>query len=165
MQRTTKFVKYLPSCGWNATVLTVSNPSVPVFDPSLLGDVPPSARVVRARTWEPSYAAKQAVAGAGGGASPPRWPRRWLKGAARQAANVLLQPDPQVLWFPAAVRAGVRLLRESRHEAVMASGPPFSSFLVAAAISRRTGVPLALEYRDEWDLSNRYWENRQFGRV
>lgn len=165
VQRTTKFVKYLPSCGWNATVLTVSNPSVPVFDPSLLGDVPDSARVVRARTWEPSYAAKQAVAGADGAASLPRWPRRWLKGAARQAANMLLQPDPQVLWFPAAVRTGVRLLRESRHEAVMASGPPFSSFLVAAAISRRTGVPLALEYRDEWDLSNRYWENRQFGRV
>ena len=165
VQRTTKFVKYLPSCGWAPTVLTVSNPSVPVFDPSLLGDVPPSARVVRARTWEPSYAAKQAVAASGNGASAQRWPRRWLKRAAHRAARILLQPDPQILWFPAAVRAGVRLLREAPHAAVMASGPPFSSFLVAAAISRRTGVPLVVEYRDEWDLSNCYWENKQFSRL
>src|SRR5215467_8305543 len=29
VQRTTKFVKYLPQFGWNASVLTASNPSVP----------------------------------------------------------------------------------------------------------------------------------------
>lgn len=164
VQRTTKFVKYLPSHDWIPSVLTVSNPSVPLLDESLLGDVPPSARVVRARTFEPGYAVKRAVAAANPRSNGPRW-RHWPRRAARQAANLVLQPDPQILWWPAAVRAGTRLLGETPHDVIFASGPPFSSFLVAASISRRTGVPLVLDYRDEWDLSNRYWENKQFNRA
>src|SRR5215203_5854483 len=62
VQRTTKFVKYLPHFGWDASVLTARNPSVPVRDETLCGDVPASTRVVRARTFEPSYSTKAAVA-------------------------------------------------------------------------------------------------------
>ena len=61
VQRTTKFVKYLPQFGWDATVLTAGNPSVPVRDESLCRDIPPSTHVVRARTFEPSYAAKRSL--------------------------------------------------------------------------------------------------------
>jgi glycosyltransferase involved in cell wall biosynthesis len=57
----------------------------------------------------------------------------------------------------------MRLLGETQHDAIVVSGPPFSSFLVGAALSRRTGLPLVLDYRDEWDLSNAYWENKRLG--
>src|SRR4029453_11382264 len=67
VQRTTKFVKYLPQFGWEASVLTVSNPSVPVRDESLCRDVPASTTIVRARTFEPSYATKAALANGGAG--------------------------------------------------------------------------------------------------
>src|SRR5262249_18776022 len=61
VQRAAKFVKYLPQFGWLPTVLTVSNPSVPLFDESLAGDVAGETAVRRARTWEPSYALKSVV--------------------------------------------------------------------------------------------------------
>src|SRR5581483_9788229 len=32
VQRVTKFVKYLPRHGWDVSVLTVANPSVPLYD-------------------------------------------------------------------------------------------------------------------------------------
>jgi hypothetical protein len=51
-------------------------------------------------------------------------------------------------------------LRELRHDAILVSGPPFSSFLVGAALRRKSGVPLVLDYRDEWTISNQYWENK-----
>jgi glycosyltransferase involved in cell wall biosynthesis len=164
VQRTTKFVKYLPACGWLPSVLTVANPSVPALDDSLVADVPAATVVRRARTWEPGYAVKTAVTESGGGRG-----RRGLggavKGLVRGLAKAVLQPDPQVLWLPEAVRQGGRLLRELPHDAIVASGPPFSTFLIGALLSRRTGVPLVLDYRDEWDISSAYWENKRLGRL
>jgi glycosyltransferase involved in cell wall biosynthesis len=55
------------------------------------------------------------------------------------------------------------LLHETPHHAIIATGPPFSTFLVGTALSRRTRLPLVLDYRDEWSISNRYWENKRQG--
>jgi glycosyltransferase involved in cell wall biosynthesis len=89
--------------------------------------------------------------------------RRLLKSAIRSCGNLLLQPDPQILWLPAAVREGKRLLREEPHAAIVATGPPFSTFLVGDALSRFSGLPLVLDYRDEWGINHAYSENRGQG--
>ena len=67
--------------------------------------------------------------------------------------------------LPGAVREGRKLLRETRHDVILVSGPPFSSFLIGAKLSRETGVPLVLDYRDEWTISNAYWENKRLDPV
>ena len=162
VQRAVKFVKYLPDHGWRATVLTVANPSVPVLDDSLMADLPSGTEVRRARTLEPGYAMKAAVSAGDGGAGGLR---QQLKGLARRLVNLALQPDPQVLWMPGALAEGRRILRETPHQAIMATGPPFSSFLTAAKLSRISGLPLLLDYRDEWGISNTYLENKRIGRV
>jgi glycosyltransferase involved in cell wall biosynthesis len=166
VQRVTKFVKYLPRKGWAVSVLTVKNPSVPVSDSSLAANVPPETIVRRARTLEPGYRMKAAVsAGESQASGRSGTVRRLLKTGLRQLANVFLQPDPQILWAPSAIREGLKLLREIPHSAIVASGPPFSSLLIGAVLSRRTGVPLVLDYRDEWGISNTYRENRRPNRV
>ena len=149
--------QYLPQFGWETSVLTVSNPSVPVRDESLCGDVPPTTNVVRARTFEPSYAMKTAFVYGGEQSSV----RRMMKATARQALTSLLQPDPQVLWSGPAFRAAVHALRKDRHDVIVATAPPFSSLVLGAALSSYTKLPLVLDYRDEWDVSHRCWENRQ----
>jgi glycosyltransferase involved in cell wall biosynthesis len=164
VQRVTKFVKYLGEFGWTPSVLTAANPSVPLRDDSLCRDVPPGTIVRTARTREPGYQWKQSV---GGGAAPTIGGlgrvRRWLRVTARSLANAVLQPDPQILWRSDAIRVGLQLLRETPHQAIVATGPPFSTFLVGAALSRETRLPLVLDYRDEWSISNRYWENKRQG--
>jgi glycosyltransferase involved in cell wall biosynthesis len=165
VQRTTKFVKYLGEFGWRTSVLTVANPSVPALDQSLVKDVPADAVVRRARTWEPSYSAKAAVASGGNGQTRKGGGiRSALKSAIHRAAKLALQPDPQILWMPEAVREGRRILERMPHAAIVASGPPFSTFLIGASLSRRTGLPLVLDYRDEWDISNAYLENKRLDR-
>lgn len=164
VQRITKFVKHLPACGWTPSVLTAANPSVPLRDETLCRDVPPGTIIRTARTLEPGYRWKESVAG--GDAAATGWTKRLQAGvrqAARSLANSLLQPDPQILWRPHAIRAGLDLLRETPHDAIVATGPPFSTFLVGAALSRKTRLPLILDYRDEWGISNRYWENKRQG--
>jgi glycosyltransferase involved in cell wall biosynthesis len=161
VQRTAKFVKYLPRCGWTPSVLTVANPSVPVIDESLNADVSNGALVRRARTLEPGYALKAAISSGQNGAAKNGGARRLAKRMAWQLSRVLLQPDPQVLWLPGAIREGERLLKKLAHAAIVATAPPFSSLLIGATLSRRTGLPLVLDYRDEWDLSSAYSENRR----
>ena len=166
VQRTAKFVKYLPQFGWLPSVLTVANPSVPLLDHSLTNDIPKQTVVRRARTWEPGYALKTTLAGNNQGSSSLSGRAVGLaRRLARRLAGAALQPDTRILWMPAAVRAGEQLLRASPHQAIVVSGPPFSSFLIGAALSRRCRLPLVLDYRDEWDISNAYWEHKRLGTV
>ncbi len=168
VHRAAKFVKYLPDFGWDCSVLTALNPSAPLFDESLLKNIPANTIIRKAKTYEPGYAMKSMVSASHGTAKPSGIKNMILggvKSAARTVSNFVLQPDPQVLWRPQAMREGLKLLRETPHDAIIATGPPFSSFLVGAALAKRTGVPLLLDYRDEWSISNAYWENKKQGRI
>lgn len=62
----------------------------------------------------------------------------------------LMVPDKQVTWYLAALRRGRELLRGGGYSAIFASLDPRTSFLVAARLSKETGVPCVLEYRDLW---------------
>ena len=162
VQRPVKWAKYLRRCGWEVTVLTTENPSVPVRDESLLEDLPADVRVVRARTWEPDYRVKQSLVGA---TSTKRGLLTRIKsavrGLAKRVVKLALQPDPQVLWNPNALRAATAVLREQPHDAILVTAPAYSSFIIGAALKKRFGLPLILDYRDEWDLSGQYLENAQ----
>lgn len=167
VHRATKFVKYLPEFGWDCSVLTALNPSAPLFDESLLKNIPAETIIRRAKTYEPGYAVKSMVSASRAANTKPGLKERVLgrvKSVLRSVSNLVLQPDPQILWRPQAMREGLKLLREIPHDAIIATGPPFSSLLVGASLSRKTGVPLMLDYRDEWSISNAYWENKKQGR-
>ena len=165
VQRPVKWTKYLGRAGWKVTVLTTLNPSVPVRDESLLSDLPADVEVVRARTWEPDYRLKQGLINSSTAARPGLLQslKVTARGIAKQCVKLALQPDPQVLWNFEAIRAGTRILKETPHDAILVTAPAYSSFFIGAALKRRFGLPLVLDYRDEWDLSGKYLENAQRG--
>src|SRR2546421_9297656 len=85
VQRIVKFIKYLHEFGWQPTVLTVRNPSVPLHDHSLVSDVPPTTPVRHARTLEPGYALKAAVSDIGNqGVQKRKGLRARMKGLLRR---------------------------------------------------------------------------------
>ncbi|WP_437589805.1 glycosyltransferase [Sorangium sp. So ce1000] len=159
VQRPVKFVKYLRRFGWETSVLVAANPSAPLSDESLLRDIPPETHIERARTWEPDYSIKAKLASDTMSTTTATGPRRRLASALRGAVTLALQPDPQVLWLPAALRAGSRLLRRVRHDAILATAPAYSNLVLGALLKKRFGLPLVLDFRDEWDISQRYLEN------
>ncbi|MBI5761251.1 MAG: hypothetical protein HZA46_22295 [Planctomycetales bacterium] len=166
VQRPAKFVKYLRDFGWDASVLMAANPSVPVFDDSLCADLPDDLVIEKARTWEPGYALKRSLGqSAANGATANGGLKRKilapLRRAMRFAAGLALQPDPQILWLPNAYRSGLSLLRRLRHDVIFATAPAYTNLLVGVLLSRRTGLPLVVDFRDEWDLSSQYLENSQ----
>jgi glycosyltransferase involved in cell wall biosynthesis len=169
VQRVLKLTKYLPAHGVTPAVLTVSNPSVPVLDPSLERDFPPGLEIVRTRTFEPGYAMKKAAwsAEAQGAGRDAQGAKREAHGASmktraiRQLSSIakqLLVPDPQVLWQPSAQRALAARLVAGKDDVVFVSGPPFSQFLLAPLARLRRGVAVVLDYRDEWSTYRTTYE-------
>jgi glycosyltransferase involved in cell wall biosynthesis len=163
VQRPVKWVKNLGQFGWDVTVLTPENPSVPTRDESLFADIPDDVLIVRARTWEPDYQSKQAMLDKVG-AEREGFMRRakvGVKKLVRQTAKLALQPDPQILWVPNAIRAARKVLSEIQHDAILVTAPAYSSFFIGTSLKRRFKLPLIMDFRDEWDLSGRYLENAQ----
>jgi len=153
VQRPVKFVKYLRGFGWEPVVLSVSNPSVPVLDVSLLKDIPEGVRVYRARTFEPSYAVKTRVSRAKRGMLAASG------GVLKKSLSRFLLPDMQILWWPGLLLRLLKVLLRERPDIVFVSAPPFSSFVPAVFACSLFGVPVVLDYRDEWSFSRQNWEN------
>jgi glycosyltransferase involved in cell wall biosynthesis len=59
-------------------------------------------------------------------------------------------PDDKAWWFWPAVYAGLRVIRTESPAVILTTGPPHSTHLVGVALSRLTGVPLVLDFRDPW---------------
>jgi glycosyltransferase involved in cell wall biosynthesis len=91
--------------------------------------------------------------------------------------------EPSYRFFPrvdggftnalAYARFTIDALANDPPDAVLASGPPFFTFVAALLVARRFGVPLILDYRDEWTEcpfdfvtksgDDRAWERRCLG--
>jgi len=141
VQRALKFIKYLPQWGWEAVVVTPKTPSTPLKDVSYLKDLPADLRLHRLPTLEPSASIGQdtPIHTSPGGLA-------W----ARRLALDLLFPDRHVIWLATALPGTLAAARRHQAQAIMVTAPPFSTFLLGAAAARLLGLPLVLDFRDDW---------------
>ena len=156
-RRSLCFVNHLPDHGWSPLVLTVNEPVNPNdCDPTLLTEVRPGTQVERAPLVAKFLA---------------RWLAQKLTSADRskQLEDALawrLARVSQVFaeasdWYPLAVKRGVALHKQQGFDVIYASGWPWTSFLIARAISKQTGCPYVLDYRDTWKPSGTHaWEGQ-----
>jgi glycosyltransferase involved in cell wall biosynthesis len=70
--------------------------------------------------------------------------------------SLLHVPDPSLPWARAAFNVSIEATRKWRPDAIVVSGPPFSSFIAASRLSRRLTVPWVADYRDLWSNSTYY---------
>ncbi len=143
VQRISKFVKYLPDFGWQPTVLTARPAGYFAFDASLVEDAERrGVHVESTASWDPTrlFARRRAVALPGEGR------RRWLS----LASQSVFLPDNKIGWLRPGFRAGRRLVMKESYDLVLATAPPYSALLLAAKLSRRHGLPLVADLRDDW---------------
>jgi hypothetical protein len=79
--------------------------------------------------------------------------RRWVRRMVRSLEGTLYYPDPARFWIRPAVSATVAMVRAKQAAVILATGGPWSSFIVARRASRHTGVPFVLDFRDSWTLT------------
>lgn len=81
---------------------------------------------------------------------------RIVEGVGKAFRATVNFPDGQIGWLPYAIRAGMKIIGEWQPDLIFASGMPFTSFIVAAHLSRKSRIPWVAEYRDLWTDSHYY---------
>ena len=143
VQRIVKFVKYLPSFGWKPTVLTVDPGGYYAFDHSLESDIDVhTVHVERTKSLDPTRIFKKRSTVAMPGDASQRW--------MASISQFLFIPDNKIGWYPYALKSAIALHAAEPFDAVFASAPPYTVSLIAKAISKRTGVPYVVDFRDDW---------------
>jgi glycosyltransferase involved in cell wall biosynthesis len=146
VQRTVKFVRYLPDYGWNPTVITVRAAHYWMEDPSLLADVPASVEIVRTRALTgPALLGR--IGGRGRVEETNARRSAASHGILRRVAGWVSVPDPYAGWVPFAARAAARALRDGG--VLMTTSSPDSAHLVGLDPALR-GVPWVADFRDPW---------------
>lgn len=126
IQRTLRFVQHLPKFGWEPLVLSADPRAYERTSDDLLADIP-SATVVR-RAFALDTARHLSIAG------------RYVGAMAR--------PDRWVSWKYAAVREGMRMIREFKPQVIWSTYPIATAHLIGAELQRRSGLPWIADFRD-----------------
>lgn len=124
--RTLGFARYLPDFGWKPLVLSALPMAYPRTLPIQAGAIP-NGCIVR-RAFAPDISRHLAIRG--------HYP------------GILAQPDRWALWRPAAVAAGLRMIRRFRVDALWSTYPIMSAHCIAHALHRQTGLPWIADFRD-----------------
>jgi glycosyltransferase involved in cell wall biosynthesis len=153
--RAVKLAKYLPAFGWAPHVLTVGDGVWNAVDDSPLAELPPDVTIHRTPFVMAGRPLRRLAGGGKGGATCTEdrvEPEQTSTLARAKAAfrKIAYVPDEFVGWYPFAVRAGKRIVRERGIDAVVSTSPPHSAHLVGKAIASSTGLPWVADFRDLW---------------
>ncbi|HSP87008.1 MAG TPA: glycosyltransferase, partial [Ignavibacteriaceae bacterium] len=153
VQRSSKFVKYLPYFGWMPLVLTVKEPYDFYSDESLLDDIKENCKVYRTISIEPM-----------------KWVRKFLKRKWQKKINeenksstktikpgflvklktYLLVPDNEILWLPFAVWKGWQIIRKEKPLIIYSTSSPYTDHLIALILAKFCKLPWVADFRDLW---------------
>jgi glycosyltransferase involved in cell wall biosynthesis len=148
VQRTLKFVKYLPQFGWHPTVLTVEDRGYFAKDEHMLAELEGlPVQVLRTHSLDPLHFMRKRNVVA--------MPSGWKYSAFLRINQFFLIPDNKIGWKKHALRVARQELRETQYQAIFATAPPYTDFLIAAELKKEFHIPVVLDYRDAW-MSNPY---------
>lgn len=142
--RVLRFSRYLHEHGWEPIVLCVEGGARhEPRDPKLLDEVPREVSIERVPCFEPD-----------------NYSDKWDKPSEKVVRNLfktfdkVLFPDDRALWIKPVTRRATSLIKEKKIDLVWATAQPWSTLVAARNIKRATGVPLVLDFRDDWTTSN-----------
>jgi glycosyltransferase involved in cell wall biosynthesis len=155
-QRIAKFVKYLPACGWEPTIVTVKPIVYWALDSSLQADVN-NARVIRTESFDPqrllARLGKTAIH-----ASDGEKKSGLLSTINQKVLPFVLVPDSKVLWHSFAFKAIKKLLADEHFETLLTTSPPHSVHLLGQKVAQKFKLPWVADFRDGWAGSHIVYE-------
>jgi len=157
VQRTLKFVKYLPEFGWMPHVISADPSKFVLKDTSLVKEIPSDVEVdyTPAPDLYNIYSLFSSKSGSRENADLAA-----LSGDSRRSSfasraalfirSSLFIPDARVGWLPYVLKAGGNVIRRKKIDVIFATAPPFTTLAAGAVLSKRAGIPLVTDYRDPW---------------
>lgn len=124
--RTLNFVKNLPALGWDSSVLAATPRAFEEQRNDLVNSIPSTTHVLRANAFD--AARHLSIKG--------KYPR------------LFALPDRWSSWWPAAVWAGMREIRQTRPDLIWSTYPIATAHLIGGTLSRLSGLPWVADFRD-----------------
>jgi len=133
VQRTLKFVKFLPSAGWMPEVLTRDDGRMVQRDDTLLAEVPEAVSIVRTRAWDlTALPWKLALVG-------------------KFVAWKLLVPDGEILWMRGAEKTARNRAAVGGIDAIYTTSYPYTDHLIGLKLRAEfPDIRWVADFRDEW---------------
>ncbi|HPW21784.1 MAG TPA: hypothetical protein PLE61_13340 [Vicinamibacterales bacterium] len=150
--RPLKFVRHLPSLGWDPVVLCDLWPSAET-DEALVRLVPEQVTVYRDYSRRARQAEQRRLAAASGpGATRHERPRKAAWEPPERFNPEIFPLKAHARHMPHALCAARRVLARHPCEAVLVNADPWAALVVGAVLARQTGLPLVADLRDPWSL-------------
>lgn len=151
VQRTLKFVKYLPQYGWHPTVLTVEARGYFATDEDLLAEINSlPVEIHRTRSLDPLHFLRRS--------DTVKMPSKNIYRAMSKISQCFFIPDNKIGWKRTALAEARKVVSEKKFDVIFATAPPYTDFLIGAALSKEFGIPLVIDYRDAWyDNPNHFY--------
>lgn len=143
-RRVVKFVKYLPQWGYQPVILTTrTRGSLPDDDATLTFRcddlIGPFKRAYRAYKLRNVTQEQQPNIGLLSPTSKiEQFKRRYFI------------PNPTIIWYPLAVRTGLRVVRSLPIRVLYSTSPSETEHLIALRLKQLTGLPWVADFRDGW---------------
>lgn len=143
VQRTLKFVKYMPDNNWKPTVLTTGKTAYYAHDYSLLDEIKDKEiEIVRVQGREiNSLLAKKGTV---------KMPSEIVRKTFSFFSSLFFVPDNKKSWGRKAYPVAQKLLRHEQFDLIFVTGPPFSTVNLAVKLKKEFNIPLVIDYRDLW---------------
>ncbi|MFQ5633098.1 MAG: glycosyltransferase, partial [bacterium] len=146
-QRIAGFVKHLPEFCWQPTVVTVKSIAYYAYDNDLLKEIG-NAKIERTGSLDPLRLAAKFQRAPATATAPIS--TSVSKNLLLKVLNLFLVPDNKIPWYPFAYLRAKSLLRRTKFDAIISTGPPHSTHLIAKRLSRKFRIPWIADFRDTW---------------
>ena len=155
VQRSSKFVKYLPQFGWKPIVLTVREPYDFYCDDEMMQDVSGKCVIIRTFSIEPmklvrKFLKKRSRRKVQSESSGTLTQKTLKPGFLVKLKTYLLFPDNEIMWLPFAVWKGMRVIRKNKPALIYSTASPFTDHLIALLLTKFSGLPWVADFRDLW---------------
>lgn len=137
VQRTIRFVKYLPKLGWVPTVVTVEDNKYYPKDESFLSKIPEEVEVLRIPGFELLNYYKRAK-------------KFKLHKVISFLDKITAIPDGQVFWKRKVKKELPKLINIKNFDLVYTTFGPGSNLLIGRWLKKKYHLPFVVDFRDEW---------------
>ncbi|MFU8812257.1 MAG: glycosyltransferase [Balneolaceae bacterium] len=137
--RPVKMAKYLQRLGWKPVILAPDTPLFKDLETSLLDEIKELNIPVERVALPGIPGVKRSFMQSDGLQRLIKWVTSWF-----------YFPDNKKGWVEPAVEKALQVIREHDVSIIFSTSPPQSNHLIAASLKEKTGVPVVMDFRDDW---------------
>lgn len=155
VQRWLKTTKYLREYGWEPIIFTTKNGEATVLDEGMLEEIPEGIETLRVPIWEPfdlykKFTGKKKDQKLVPGMAQESDGNSFLHNLSIWVRGNLFIPDARKFWIKPASKYLLKYLKNNQVDAIVSTGPPHTTHMIALNVVKKTNIPWLCDFRDPW---------------